>query len=270
MFSLTKMNPVLFAATSMMIERTMNNSDNDKTILEKIRKLLALSKSDNEYEAATALAAALRLATKYGLEMNQIEKEDTLEPVEHEDLFIRNQIGRWEILLFSGLADLFACEILTSRTLLAGYSWPQTRVIIVGRKTDRLLVAHLCTYLRSAIKKMYATKKVFLEARFLRNSAYKIREDYCYGAVLAVLEKAEEMFRKSVTEDELKASTSLILAKQAAVTKYIEDTFSLYEKRRKKVSFSRAISEGWQDGQDIEIRRPIEEQEKINKKYLFS
>ena len=54
-------------------------------VVEKIRKLLELSKSDNEHEAASAAAMAQELMVKHAIEEEEIRGRDpksTSEPIE--------------------------------------------------------------------------------------------------------------------------------------------------------------------------------------------
>ena len=46
-------------------------------IIEKVRKLLALSQSDNEHEAAAAAAKAQALLSEYNLSMSDVPAEET-------------------------------------------------------------------------------------------------------------------------------------------------------------------------------------------------
>lgn len=57
----------------------MTNSANRKTLLAKIRKCLALGKSSNEAEAATALAKARELMDVYGLTSQDVELSEISE-----------------------------------------------------------------------------------------------------------------------------------------------------------------------------------------------
>ena len=95
----------------------MNESDFNTTswskekVLDKVKKLLNLSKSDNAGEAGAALSRAQYLMAKFGLAISEVEetKEDIVENTVNMNT---KSISTYQYLLASRLADHFGCEVL--------------------------------------------------------------------------------------------------------------------------------------------------------------
>lgn len=88
------------------------------TVLERIRKLLALAESSNVHEAAAAAAKAQELMTKHRIEQAELEAdvagaED--EPVLDQDVDTFGGRKPWRELLLSGLARANGCEVYLTR-----------------------------------------------------------------------------------------------------------------------------------------------------------
>lgn len=71
----------------------------NKEVIEKVKKLLALSKSSNEHEASTAMLQVQKLLVKYKLSMREIEEFEGKQTVNVvEDLSdISTSTGRWKV-----------------------------------------------------------------------------------------------------------------------------------------------------------------------------
>ena len=100
------------------------NSNNER-IMAKIRKCLALSKSDNEHEAAAALRQAKALMEKHKLEMSDIEQSKTQVYID-ENGKPSSRPPLWLNSLHSVVAAAFGCSAfsLGGQPLLGrGMSW---------------------------------------------------------------------------------------------------------------------------------------------------
>jgi hypothetical protein len=81
-----------------------------ETIISKIRKCLALSKSANEHEAAAALKQAQALMAKYGVDDAALLAAEASE-VDAKSGAKKSPTG-WETMLAHTVSDAFACKIL--------------------------------------------------------------------------------------------------------------------------------------------------------------
>jgi hypothetical protein len=85
-------------------------------ILSRVRKLLALSKSDNPHEAATAAGQAQKLLTLHGLEASAVEQE-TAETIGHGGVVhSASRLEKWRIRLAAGVAVANQCRVLITST----------------------------------------------------------------------------------------------------------------------------------------------------------
>lgn len=83
----------------------MNNRMDNKKIIEKIKKCLALSKSPNEYEAAQALKHAQKLMEIYGLNNVDIE----LGKIAFIDTPCNKTFSKWQLQLLGLIQYAFGC-----------------------------------------------------------------------------------------------------------------------------------------------------------------
>lgn len=155
---------------------------NREEIIERVKKVLALTGSPNEAEAALAAIKAREILDKYDLDMKDIagsEFEDVLEPATLEFgspeekkvwVFLANAIGKYQ-----------NCKL-----------WYDTQKTthIVGHTSDLELFEYTYKYLRHAIE-MLAEKHEFL--------SWRERKSYYMGAISNVrgrlLSSREEVIR---------------------------------------------------------------------------
>ena len=153
-------------------------SPEQEEIIEKVRKLLALSKSANPHESALALAKAEDLLERHRLDMTAIEmvtgqKEQIIE--DDDPLFDSEKITKWEASLAHGISYLYGCT-----TIRVG-----GKVIkIIGRASDIMFVRYFVSYV---------TLEFF---RLSKDAFYKKRKDYkdswFLGATEEVLKRLKE------------------------------------------------------------------------------
>jgi len=169
----------------------------------KIKKLLALSRSSNISEAANALAKAMKLANDHNVEIKDLAGNDSL--IEEKDLSKKRcSLPKWECRLAAGMAQLFGCRIVTSK------AWRDERIKIVGIPDD----IENCTYVY-----VYLLRVI----RDLGNAPARmghIKASYYYGAVASVIYQAEKVFKTEATAAE-NESFALVLKRGAMVDKYL-------------------------------------------------
>ena len=110
----------------------------NEAIIERVQKLLALSKSSNANEAAAAAAAANRLIDKFRLSEADLEtnSEEALEPIE-EDMDYIYQSGKvtpWKKKLVHVLSEHYGCSYWNDCTWDTGRKF--TRYRLVGLRSD--------------------------------------------------------------------------------------------------------------------------------------
>lgn len=130
----------------------MNSTDN---IIEKIRALLRLAKSDNPHEAALAMERAAEIAAKHQLDLSDISPDDDLHKVIGKDVPAPLRLAaEWKQSL-TILKTFFHVEPL----VLTGRS----KVKLIGTALDIEIADYVCTYLvracRQAVAKFRNTEK---------------------------------------------------------------------------------------------------------------
>ena len=110
--------------------------------LDKVKKLLALSGSDNEHEAAQAAAMAQKFIVEYNLSietLSDISASDT--NIIEEEVDASSRMAAWRTQLMSGVSRAFECRPVVYT------SYRHTRLVIVGTKADTTLARHTIEYL---------------------------------------------------------------------------------------------------------------------------
>jgi len=120
--------------------------------LDKVRKLLALSRSADVHEAASAAARAQALVERYRLEgLLEAEEAATAEPIEDEVLETARRSRRWKAVLASGLAEVNHCLAYTRE------EGRERQIVLAGRAPDRAAVQSLWEWLVPQIEWLSAT-----------------------------------------------------------------------------------------------------------------
>ena len=143
----------------------MELSPYQQKVIEQVQKLLALSKSANEHEAALALAKAEALLEKYRLDMTQIEmltgqKEEIIE--DQDPLIDSNDITLWEAKLAHRIAWLYGCTTIRSGDIMK----------VIGRPSDIIFVRYLVSFItlelfRLSVDVLYKKRKDYKDSWFL-------------------------------------------------------------------------------------------------------
>jgi hypothetical protein len=116
-------------------------------ILDRVKKLLALSTSSNVNEAATAAAAAQKLMLEHRL--TEADVSDTQDGQMFElSMGAAGFASRWKFVLVTAVARSFFCEAIG---LLVGR---RRKVRIVGRREDTEIAARVFRYLLAEINRL--------------------------------------------------------------------------------------------------------------------
>lgn len=131
-------------------------------IVDRIRKLLALSESSNEHEAANAAAQAARLMAKHGIESVETADPD-LDPVgDNSDLFV--EIGRgkrmipWKWNLATVVAEAGQCKPYALHRK-AGDQILGLMIAFIGRRSDAETCCYLYLYLINELRRFHAHRR---------------------------------------------------------------------------------------------------------------
>jgi hypothetical protein len=125
-----------------------------EAVLERVRKLLARSKSDNVHEASLAAEMAQRLMTEHKLHMSDVEiAAEAAQPVVSGEALNEGQasVTTWQVRLLGGVARANSCRILirsSRRGLREG------RLTVYGKQADVDSTLYLYRYFAEEINRL--------------------------------------------------------------------------------------------------------------------
>ncbi len=189
--------------------------ENEKVLL-KIKKLLALSNSSFEAEAASAAAKASELMLAYGLQADQLvceagdneEVEQDVFVSEKQDLFWTGEIAR-------ALAHSNLCDYWWQQSYLGSKSRKRKKnIVFVGKPSRTTVCKEILIYLRDAVDRILEEKikeakkdgviidgdEVYLVEDFERKDWLPFRNAFRIGAAENIAERINEETRKRKAE----------------------------------------------------------------------
>lgn len=222
----------------------------NKTIVERIAKLLRLAEGTNSTsEAATAAAQAQKLMTKYQTKRADIEGDADSDDIHHdqEPLFTGKRIKSWLIALANGVAKSNGCMtvVATAET---------NRVFLVGREEDIAVTRALFKYLRKEIEHHI---KVARAAGFLWGGENRTKE-FRFGMVVSVSMALERARQQTIDEHTSTAIVKLDDAEKAERWAY-ENIPDLRENKKRTVEVDQegdAFAAGLAVGEQIPLINP--------------
>jgi hypothetical protein len=195
-----------------MIENT-NDIENIKA---KVKKLLALSKSDNENEAFIAMEKANKLINQYELDENALRFE--LVRVKSTKTYVP-----WRSIICNAVSWLYGCYVY--RKCDHGI------YIFIGEKLDAFLAGEMYTYLTNTI--IRSTKKAVR-----KNAKYIFRRDFKYGMASRIYDRIMELGESCSWSSHRKI-------KIEAAKNFIERSVKLFSDNYKEVKLNRtAVTRG--------------------------
>jgi hypothetical protein len=154
-------------------------------VIDKVKKLLALSKSTNPHEAATAAARAAELMFEHKLEAADLELSgEGKRPVEAVTEATLHQ-GKWREFWKGNLANAVA-QAMGCRVY-----WLGSHLQIIGRKSDTETVRYLYGFLVLEIERMAAETWRERSAQ-VREHGTKWKNAFRWGAVHAIAVRLRE------------------------------------------------------------------------------
>jgi hypothetical protein len=198
-------------------------------IKDRVRKLLALSKSDNENEAMLALEKANALMADYNLDESALRYESV-------EVKTVKSYSRWRTTLANAMDYLYCCYHYHSTNSGRG------TFVFFGEPSDVFLATEMYEYLVKTIER--SAKK-----HIRKNAKSVFRDSYKLGMARRIRNMIEEM-GESVSWAPLRAS------KQKEVQAWVEKNVALENKDQKKGTISNAALErGFRHGGDVSLAR---------------
>ncbi len=239
-------------------------TDKDK-IIEKIKKMLALSKSANEHEAALAASKAKEMLDNHNLEMAEIDEAD-IEVDKYsilDDRYNKNETEReehrekghnwpvWKRRLVGAIANNMDLGFYIGVTYKKSY----TKMMLVGTKTDVQVAEYLLIYLVRQIKTL--TRK-YAKDSGINNRLEYYKNSYRLGIIRTLENRFIEMKHTShIKMESTSTGKDLVVVKNGAIEKELSKLdFSKFRSRSSIINTD-AYGKGQSDGKDISIRMGV-------------
>ena len=150
------------------------------SVIEKVKKLLALSKSSNANEAAAAAALANKLIDQYRLEESELENNEEHESIleEADSLYESGRLTQWKSSLACLLARHYGCAIYNKK------GFRENAYKLIGRKSDIEVVKYMFSWLCLEIDRLSDNSS---RGRGFGRSEGKIfSNSFCSGVVAGI------------------------------------------------------------------------------------
>lgn len=230
---------------------TTNNTDQtpDQDVLDRVKKLLALTVNPNPNEAAAAAAKAQEILEKYNLTMAEVgnwtDQEDIKVGVVHETIQFHTKnfpLRQWKEDLADTVARYNQVEILTLG---------RTHLVFVGESTNVQVVISLYQWLVSqleiaAIPGWREYRDMCKETGTHREDPLVFRNSFFSGAV-------SEIQHRFVTRRREQSETMQAIVKvhDQAIWDYIGETFTLGKGKSRGSKAGGFSPEGFSQGREV-------------------
>ena len=215
-------------------------------LLRKIKKLLALSKSTNPHEAASALAMAQKLMAENQLNQSQVEFSQTA-----------MKSARYVHMLISVITKAFGVDGYLSNTYPGkNYSENKMHVVFYGAE-ERPEIASYCFDV--LYRRLQAARKAFLDTqskRLKRSTLIARGDSFCEGWVIGVNQNVKQF---AMTQEE-KQKMEIYKAEAFKEKKWSET--KIHEKGSSK-DYGLAQSAGYKQGKEVTLNHGVNGKETV-------
>lgn len=227
-------------------------------LMERIKKLMALSESSNENEAALAMQRAQELMEKHGI------NSDKMAMFEIGEVWVKSrqsvsQIKDWEGMVVEVVAIAFGCKTLWQSGNSYNRKDPWGKYGFVGPKVKLELVEYTANVLLDKVTKARREYNKKLNDQGFgglldrKTITYKL-DGYCQGWASAILKKVVAFANPNETQDAINAKVNEIVGDKDAKTS------------QSRLGDAASAARGFLEGGDVDIHRPMrgaEEQRKL-------
>lgn len=217
-----------------------------KKIKEKIKKLLALSGSDNVNEAKQAMERAQEMMIKYNIEMNQVEGTTDKEyVVEYTKGFKREAMD--EKFILDVITRFFYIDLVKTKR------FGEFKFAFVGEKQN----VETALYVRNFLKTTF--KRVWNKYKKDNNAPNKAKQSFYCGLWLGLTKSLAEQLKKAEEEH----GKALVLVKDPNIEKKVKEEFGdgLKKSGSKAIRTgdAEAKAKGYEEGKKIKIGERLNE-----------
>ena len=205
--------------------------DELESVKRRVKKLLALSKSPNENEAASALRKANDLMADYKLTAEQFS-DYTKAKVKGTKRFVR-----WRVVLANAVENLYATY---------HYSDHEGNIVFIGEELDVFMSTEMYKYLVKTIDRM-------AKQNIRKNAKYKYRQSYRAGIASRLYDRMYELGQQCSWRNpkELKAQ-------KKQIAEFVEKQVAIKTSKKKfEKANQTAFSKGNNDANGINLSRQM-------------
>lgn len=236
-----------------------------KKLLEKVKKLMALSSSPNEHEAALAAERAKEILDKYNLSLSEVEIGE-IEDKKY-DLGI-TKVQNWQLNLANCTAKTFNCQSYYTK----GYGSMTAKLYFVGNEADVEVVEYFYSYLTRVIRKLTTPhirslkipKEMGPETDWLSPTRFRKKHRFSYyESLVDTLRSKLSTFAKKEGEDSSTSSSTgltgkeIIKVKKDAVKEYTDNKSLKSRKSRGNSLYAGSYNSGQEKGEEVNLHRGV-------------
>jgi hypothetical protein len=241
----------------------MNMRVNDTTfdpatdaVIEKVRKLLALAKNnDNEHQAEAAANKARELLEAYNLDLAHVNKEtNSFAPRDKQNL--RGGLYSWQRDLWHQTAQLNFCKYWFIRGLQAGSSYEHE---LLGSKVNVISTTIMAQYLQDAVERL--ARDWVKEHRPGKSIFIKEAIAYREGVASRLVTRMWNLRQQRIAEEEAKVKAER--ESNAAQGIYTENALVLSDVISTEEDLNNDHLFGWPMGTSAQKRKEREERQRV-------
>jgi len=215
-------------------------------IIEKIKKLLALSASSNEHEAALAASHAQRLLSAHNLAMADIEAERKPELADKVETAAAKNLPKWARHLSGSVCAAFDCQAIHH---------PATgKLTFIGVGADVQIAAYTFSFLDRTVRRLCSQyMKCAVIASTPSRQRELMRQSYYLGAVSTITVRLREQKQQTPV-----TPGALVPVKEGLIKRAMEELGAIRTIRSRKSYINPdAYTRGQADGKEVGIRQAL-------------
>lgn len=232
----------------------------DPEIVDKVRKFLALSRSDNVHEAALAAERAHKLMLEHSIALSDVSDVLPADVIEDEISDAR-MMAVWRFGLLTACARSYYCSTVRVEEETTLHT-TRIRAVIMGRKDDVAAVRCLFEHFEKEIDRLYEEKWSRQPGTLPRIDKLEAGESWKRGAVVAIQEKLQG--QRMMFEREHSKALVLGDKARAAVGEYQEKKYPETYRPNMTSAADRGFHQGYRAGLDLSVPSP--ERKRIEEK----
>ncbi len=221
-------------------------NDQNISVIQKIKKLLALANSSNEHEAALAAGHAQRLLSEHNLAMADIDATNKPDKADKVETVVPKTLPKWLRHLSSGVSTAFDCQTV---------HYPATgKMVFIGVGADVEIASYTFSYLHRVVRKLCTNYvRHHVDDHITGRNRELLKHSYLLGAVSTITHRLrEQKVQTPVT------STALVPVKAGLIKQAMSELGTLRTFRsRKSYINAEAYGKGQNDGRQVGINKGI-------------